>query len=245
MDDLHARFDNDQVNDGAKGVAVGKVIAMLAEEGDDISNVEVPADQSGEKERSAKKDSDETTKATESSSPEASSSSKESESSKSERLEPAAEPKHAPKLSKPVMPSVLRLLADFNVSSADAESINGTGVKGRLTKGDVLTFLGKAQGPTGTYKEDKRGISAQGGAAAPKSAEGGPSGGAASTPPKSEVSTFHHRGSMLVCSSSTLPSAFDWRCVTIDDIVWARFLLTCFQSERDGSCYCTNTNRIA
>jgi hypothetical protein len=31
--------------------------------------------------------------------------------------------------------------------------IKGTGVRGMLTKGDVLAFLGKASGPMGTYKE--------------------------------------------------------------------------------------------
>jgi len=34
----------------------------------------------------------------------------------------------------------------------DPEKIKGTGVRGMLTKGDVLAFLGKASSPTGTFK---------------------------------------------------------------------------------------------
>lgn len=33
------------------------------------------------------------------------------------------------------------------------EDIKGTGVRGMLTKGDVLAYLGKASSPTGTFKE--------------------------------------------------------------------------------------------
>lgn len=44
-----------------------------------------------------------------------------------------------------------RLLLEFGIK--DPESIKGTGVRGMLTKGDVLAYLGKASGPLGTYKE--------------------------------------------------------------------------------------------
>lgn len=44
-----------------------------------------------------------------------------------------------------------RLLLEFNVTNP--EEIKGTGVRGMLTKGDVLAFLGKASSPQGTYKE--------------------------------------------------------------------------------------------
>jgi len=45
---------------------------------------------------------------------------------------------------------VHRLLLEHNVTNAD--KIKGTGVRGMITKGDVLTFLGKASGPLGTFK---------------------------------------------------------------------------------------------
>lgn len=42
------------------------------------------------------------------------------------------------------------MLHEYGVQ--DPEKIEGTGVRGMLTKGDVLTFLGKASSPTGTFK---------------------------------------------------------------------------------------------
>jgi len=53
--------------------------------------------------------------------------------------------------SKPLFPSVLRLLVENGIS--DADKLKGTGRRGMLTKGDVLAHLGKASSPTGTYKE--------------------------------------------------------------------------------------------
>ena len=52
--------------------------------------------------------------------------------------------------SRPLFPSVHRLLLEHPVSNL--EEIKGTGVRGMLTKGDVLTFLGKASNPLGTFK---------------------------------------------------------------------------------------------
>lgn len=36
---------------------------------------------------------------------------------------------------------------------ANIDDIKGTGIRGMLTKGDVLAYLGKASSPTGTFKE--------------------------------------------------------------------------------------------
>ncbi|KAG6845685.1 hypothetical protein H0H87_004946 [Tephrocybe sp. NHM501043] len=126
--------------DGAKGIPVGKVIALLAEEGDDISNLEAPKE-----EKPAPK-------------PEASAPpSPPSQPVKSAHTEPStltsslAHSSHSISHSRPIFPSVHRLLLEFGVT--DAEKIKGTGVRGMLTKGDVLTYLGKASNPTGTYKE--------------------------------------------------------------------------------------------
>ena len=52
--------------------------------------------------------------------------------------------------SRPLFPSVHRLLLEHTVTNL--ETIKGTGVRGMLTKGDVLTFLGKASNPLGTFK---------------------------------------------------------------------------------------------
>ncbi|PWO01307.1 single hybrid motif-containing protein, partial [Tilletiopsis washingtonensis] len=70
------------VEAGAKNVQVGDVIAMLAEEGDDLSNIQVPTSR--------------------------------------------------------IFPSVARLLAESGVKGSE---VKGTGVRGMLTKGDVLAHL--------------------------------------------------------------------------------------------------------
>jgi pyruvate/2-oxoglutarate dehydrogenase complex dihydrolipoamide acyltransferase (E2) component len=126
---------------------VGKVIALLAEEGDDISNLEAPK----EEPKPA------TTEAKPSSSPAPTPTSVPSTSAKpdaSTQTPSSGHPKKHPEHSKPLFPSVLRLLSEYNV--ADPEKIKGTGVRGMLTKGDVLAHLGKASGPTGTYKEPSK-----------------------------------------------------------------------------------------
>ncbi|KAG1832832.1 pyruvate dehydrogenase X component [Suillus variegatus] len=92
--------------DGSKNVQVGKVIALLAEEGDDISNLEAPKEEQLHPHlRHRHLHSPTTSKAS-----------------------------HHPKHSKHLLPSVIRLLIEGNV--ADAEAIPGTGVRGMLTKGD-------------------------------------------------------------------------------------------------------------
>ena len=64
---------------------------------------------------------------------------------------------HHPTHSKHLLPSVIRLLIEGNV--ADAEAIPATGVRGMLTKGDVLAYLGRASSPMGTFKEAKKEVS--------------------------------------------------------------------------------------
>ncbi|KAF8831818.1 hypothetical protein HHX47_DHR1001265 [Lentinula edodes] len=129
------------VPDGTKNVKIGKIIALLAEEGDDISNLQPP-----------KEDASDAPKQ------EASSSSSTSISSSSPPKsfpEPSAPQKSQPSEyishSGPIFPSVYRLLAENNIR--DASQIAGTGVRGMVTKGDVLAFLGKASGPLGTFKQ--------------------------------------------------------------------------------------------
>jgi pyruvate/2-oxoglutarate dehydrogenase complex dihydrolipoamide acyltransferase (E2) component len=125
-------------------VPVGKLIALLAEEGDDLSNIEIPA---------------ETTSAAPSAS----------------QSEPAQPPSPSPSARKgpteyvhpdgPIFPSVLRLLNELQVS--DFKRIKGTGVRGMITKGDVLAFLGKASTPTGTFKHVSTKVTDLAGPAAP------------------------------------------------------------------------------
>jgi len=117
-------------------VPVGKVIALLAEEGDDISNLEAPKE--------------EPAVASPSHPPRTPSPSPSPEPSP---VTPPELPVSAPHIShsRPLFPSVHRLMREYNITAP--QDIKGTGVRGMLTKGDILTYLGKTSGPSGTYKE--------------------------------------------------------------------------------------------
>ncbi|KAF8321650.1 single hybrid motif-containing protein [Clavulina sp. PMI_390] len=125
--------------DGSKNIPVGKIIAMLAEEGDDISNIEVPAEESS-------------SATTSSPAPASSSSSSSSTSSSSSEPKAASTPHPPTKITsdRPLFPSVQRLLHEHGIS--DANKIKGTGIRGMITKGDILTHLGLASNPWGSAK---------------------------------------------------------------------------------------------
>ncbi|EIW60860.1 single hybrid motif-containing protein [Trametes versicolor FP-101664 SS1] len=128
--------------DGEKGIPVGKTIALLAEEGDDIANLEVPAEESASS----------TPQPPSKPSPSPPASTPSPPPSKESAPAPPSE-FHVPKTSRPLFPSVLRLIQEHHISGDAVEKITGTGVRGMLTKGDVLTHLGLASSPTGTYRE--------------------------------------------------------------------------------------------
>jgi pyruvate/2-oxoglutarate dehydrogenase complex dihydrolipoamide acyltransferase (E2) component len=136
-----------QAPDGTKNIPVGKLIALLAEEGDDISNLEVPKDEKPSQTKPTEASSS-ASQPQQSSAPPSSIPDKSTTSSST----PPSRPQHGeqPTHSRPLFPSVLRLLQENGIS--DAEKIKGTGVRGMITKGDVLTHLGKASGPLGTFK---------------------------------------------------------------------------------------------
>ncbi|KAK7688998.1 hypothetical protein QCA50_007689 [Cerrena zonata] len=122
--------------DGTRGVPVGKTVALLAEEGDDISNLEIPVESEAPKQEVAS-----TLQSSLSPPPPVTSNSQST---------PESRPHVTPSSSRPLFPSVLRLLSENGIEKADG--IKGTGIRGMLTKGDVLAHLGKASGPLGTYK---------------------------------------------------------------------------------------------
>lgn len=131
---------NYQAQDGAKNVAVGKIIALLAEEGDDISNLEVPKEEpAAPKEVSPPTPAPASTQTPGQSPPQPPQSSSSSHSH--------VDIQH----DRPLFPSVHRLLLEHASTIPKPSSIKGTGVRGMLTKGDVLAFLGRASGPLGTY----------------------------------------------------------------------------------------------
>lgn len=123
--------------DGTKGVQVGTRIGVIAEEGDDISSLEIPADESPKQSAPAAE------------APKEDSSSK--PAPKEERAAPATPAAHgrnggkAQKQTYPLYPSIIQLLHENGVDPSKADEIPATGPKGRLLKGDVLVYLGKAQ----------------------------------------------------------------------------------------------------
>lgn len=124
-------------SDGAKGVQVGKRIAVIAEEGDDISTLEVPADDSPKQSVAAAEAPKEESKS--------------EPVPQEERTTSATPAAHggkggkAQKQTYPLYPSIIQLLHENGIDPSKADEIPATGPKGRLLKGDVLVYLGKAQ----------------------------------------------------------------------------------------------------
>ncbi|KAL9948074.1 hypothetical protein ACHAO5_002196 [Verticillium nonalfalfae] len=119
--------------DGSKAVQVGTRIAVLAEAGDDVSQLEVPADESA-----------------------ASKTPQPEEKKKEEKLEanadeqdrrgsPAEKNTADGKVHKqkyPLLPSVQSLVHQHGIDADTLSSITPTGPQGRLLKGDILAHLG-------------------------------------------------------------------------------------------------------
>lgn len=128
---------------GAKAVKVGARIAVLAEAGDDVSSLEIPAEDttpskpSSSQEPSAEKDQP-AHKDTKSSEP-----ATETETSNKDTSSESSEPSsRRPNQKYPFYPSVAHLLHEHNISPSDASKIPTSGPNGRLLKGDVLAHLG-------------------------------------------------------------------------------------------------------
>ncbi|KAG8848855.1 hypothetical protein FRB96_000987 [Tulasnella sp. 330] len=149
--------------DGTKGVPVGTTIALLAEEGDDISDLKAPA-QGGSSSKSAAPQPPSSTPAESPrgaySQPQSGTQTSTSGGPPPQAPLPEKSEGHAhPHSSRPLFPSVMRLLQDHNLSAdVDSLGIKGTGVRGMITKGDILAHLGLAQGPNGTLKDTPRSV---------------------------------------------------------------------------------------
>jgi pyruvate/2-oxoglutarate dehydrogenase complex dihydrolipoamide acyltransferase (E2) component len=109
------------VPDGTQKVNVGNTIAVLAEEGDDISNVQVPAEDTSAPGASKTSEAKETAL------------SKEKPSTK-------ATGKKSVKFGSEFSPAVSRLLTEYGIENP--KSITATGPQGRLLKGDILAHVG-------------------------------------------------------------------------------------------------------
>ncbi|KAJ6446568.1 pyruvate dehydrogenase protein x component [Purpureocillium lavendulum] len=125
--------------DGSKAVQVGTRIAVLAEAGDDVSALEIPADEHKQQQSASS----------------ASSSSEPAPRAESDKPAPAAPQKSASSTSTeaheqryPLMPAVEHLVKQNGLSKEDVSRIKPTGPNGRLLKGDVLAHLGAINADT-------------------------------------------------------------------------------------------------
>jgi pyruvate/2-oxoglutarate dehydrogenase complex dihydrolipoamide acyltransferase (E2) component len=128
--------------DGSKAVQVGTRIAVVAEEGDDISSLEIPADVSPQRTQTAEAPNVYETQTSATPEPEAAPPS---------TAGPKAAAKPGAKTMKhnyPLLPSVAHLLKENGLDESAINSITPTGPNGRLLKGDVLAYLGKINAKT-------------------------------------------------------------------------------------------------
>ena len=134
------------VQDGTKSVQVGTRIAILAEEGDDISSLEIPADDSkpiskpaeNVKKAEEEGESKQETKAAPIPDPIGTPS-----NPRPSRSAPASSPSGPGQNTKyPFYPSVIALIHENHLSDSDVAKIPATGPQNRMLKGDVLAYLG-------------------------------------------------------------------------------------------------------
>lgn len=124
--------------DGSKGVQVGTRIAVIAEDGDDIASLQIPAEENAPAAQSAQTPTPQAPPA-------------EPQSAAPPSPAAAATPAPAAKTFKqtyPLLPSVAQLVKLHGIDKAAVGSITPTGPGGRLLKGDVLAFLGKINAGT-------------------------------------------------------------------------------------------------
>lgn len=133
--------------DGASGIPVGKTIAYMAEEGDDLATLEKPEDKRASSE--VQKDNSKTLPAKGNSGPPTKEEPKvENKPSKQATTESTKSSSSGiftkADSTQKLFPSVELLLHENNISVDDAFSkIPATGPKGRILKGDVLAYLGR------------------------------------------------------------------------------------------------------
>ncbi|KAI3343587.1 hypothetical protein F4824DRAFT_440435 [Ustulina deusta] len=117
--------------DGSKGIQVGTRIGVIAEPGDDISQLEIPAD--GKPTQAAKKETP-----AEKGEPKQAATSERTGAQK----QPRKSGDKAPPQKYPLYPSVAHLLKENGLDESAISEMTPTGPAGRLLKGDVLAYLG-------------------------------------------------------------------------------------------------------
>ncbi|KAI1450837.1 pyruvate dehydrogenase protein x component [Annulohypoxylon stygium] len=115
--------------DGSKNVQVGTRIGVVAESGDDLSTLEIPADEKPAQ-KEAKKDGPSPQPASQGSAPDKQASG------------PRKTGQKPPPQKYPLYPSVEHLIKEHKLDESVVSEIIPTGPAGRLLKGDVLAYLG-------------------------------------------------------------------------------------------------------
>lgn len=116
--------------DGSKSIQVGTRIGVIAEPGDDINKLEIPADEKPAQQ--AKKDTPAEQEPKQAAASEQSSAQK----------QPRKSGEKAPPQKYPLYPSVAHLIKENGLDESAISEMTPTGPAGRLLKGDVLAYLG-------------------------------------------------------------------------------------------------------
>ncbi|KAF4457522.1 pyruvate dehydrogenase E2 component (dihydrolipoamide acetyltransferase) [Fusarium austroafricanum] len=143
--DVEAQDDGIMVKimaaDGSKAVQVGSRIGVIAEAGDDINSLEIPADEQAKqpKEQFSAQ------------APKESTAPSELKPVEKKSAKPTGNDTYEHKY--PLLPSVGHLIKEKGISEVDVKKIKGTGPHGRLLKGDILAFLGSINPDTPAANE--------------------------------------------------------------------------------------------
>jgi len=133
------------LGDGSKGVKVGSRIAVIAEPGDDLSTLALPAEEPA---AAAPTPQEETSGGVDKSKSSESQAEAPPASKATSDTSAAGAPSSTGKIGKqkyPLYPSVEHLLHEKGLPESEAEKIPATGPNGRLLKGDVLAYLGRIE----------------------------------------------------------------------------------------------------
>ncbi len=120
--------------DGSKGIKVGTRIGVLAEEGDDVSSLELPPDESPK--QPTAKEAEQSDTAGAKSQPDS------AKATPSNEPPPARPTGKSKKQTYPLLPSVSHLMKENGLDESKISEMTPTGPNGRLLKGDVLAYLG-------------------------------------------------------------------------------------------------------
>ncbi|KIW71615.1 hypothetical protein PV04_03758 [Phialophora macrospora] len=141
--------------DGSKSVKVGTRIAVVGDAGDDVSSLEIPADDSKPVQSEAENmkgggGANYESSGAEKSTPGTPQNPRPAKDKpKTSPQGPGANPKY------PLYPSVIALIHENHIPDAEVAKITATGPNGRLLKGDVLAYLGTIE-PDYSAEQSKR-----------------------------------------------------------------------------------------